>query len=163
RDLPDRPARHLDAVGGIAVRKQRVRNHHDPELRRLAASDLAAPPATQRGADPLKGRRPQALAEHEALRDHDHAVLRHREAGAIFFRVVADDFPGWHDDALIDDGAADTRVAPDVHVFEHHRVFHMRPAVHEPPRAQDAVLDAAATDDAALTHQGVQHLALAFG
>src|SRR6185295_9066239 len=106
------------------------------------------PPAHRTAATPSRSAPPRDMGlganlysvagiEYGPLRDHHHALLADREAPAVRLEVVADRRPRRHDHALVDDGAPDLRVPPDLDVVEQDRLAHVREAVHAHARAED--------------------------
>src|SRR5579872_5904882 len=102
--------------------------------------------------------------------DHGFFANDHYDAGfsdvvalAVGFQVVADFGALGNGHVAVDDGVAHAGVPPDVDVIEQDRVLHVRVAVCADVVAQHGAVHAAAGNDRASAHHGIEANAHAVG
>ena len=96
------------------------------------------------------------------LGDYRNASFGDQEtAGAILLGIVADHRAGGNLHALVDDGAANSRMAADIDPFEHDRIVHFGIAVDPHVGTQNRSPHLPAGNDAAGANDAVERLASA--
>src|SRR5580700_652870 len=88
--------------------------------------------------------------------DHHYAIIGYGVAGAVGFGVVADYGAFWQAYMAIDNCAANTAAAPDIHVIEDDAGIEFAVAIYPHVEAEDRMHNAAARNDGARANNGIE-------
>jgi len=91
-----------------------------------------------------------------ALRDHDETVLGDVKPSPVRLEIETNLRPLRDLDVLVDDAAAEARVAADAHALEEDALFDLAEGVDTTTDRQHGPMNAPAGDDAAVAHQRVR-------